>query len=423
MKRLQLFKFVFLLILLSACTKENNLPPRDFGVGVENIRTNSVLIRWSESTDPENSIVKYRVLFAEKDSEDYTLVSDNISETQFPDRNREFFFFQSISNLKMDTEYKGKIVAFDQDGAETESTFFFRTLLDEYVPVIKEIKYTVYRYSANIYVDMDYDKNHVYMSDLKADIYLNDELMYEDLEPVYEFRDFIGEQLYFNIELEGLEENKNYETKVVVKGLNNSFIEEHTFSTISASYSGNVVFRYQEEVDEFSKNEFEKITGNVMIIVPESTCHPENHNNQCNYSITDLSGLNSIIEIDGNLHYGGAYDGLYGAGNPVSGLANLKRVAEDFTILGSDPSKLVPNLETIGGSLIIDRVYSDNFTELSFLSSLTFIGGNLIISNTGLHDFCGLKTALSGTFNGTYTVNGNTYNPTLQDILNGNCKQ
>jgi hypothetical protein len=60
----KLLSYTFIFLLLNACTKDNDLPPRDFGVGAENVSTNSITIRWSESTDPENSIVKYKVLFA-----------------------------------------------------------------------------------------------------------------------------------------------------------------------------------------------------------------------------------------------------------------------------------------------------------------------------------------------------------------------
>ena len=94
-----------------------------------------------------------------KDSEDYTLVIDNITETQFPERSREFFFFQSVSNLKMNTKYKDKVVAFNQDGFETEDNFSFKTNADEFYPIIVVVKLSIYRFNANIYIDLMASEN------------------------------------------------------------------------------------------------------------------------------------------------------------------------------------------------------------------------------------------------------------------------
>ena len=62
-------------------------------------------------------------------------------------------------------------------------------------------------------------------------------------------------------------------------------------------------------------------------------------------------------------------------------------------------------------------------TNLDNLSSLLSIGDNLeVIGNEGLTDLCGLQTLLINEgLGGFYNVSYNSYNPTQQDIIDGNC--
>jgi hypothetical protein len=157
--------------------------------------------------------------------------------------------------------------------------------------------------------------------------------------------------------------------------------------------------------------------------LPESTCHPANYYNECNYNITDLSGFNSISSIDGDLKFLGPYDGFYGAGDIVPGMENLVNLTGSLTVIGVNPSLLINKITTIGGDLYKERCHNANFTNLNFLSSLNRIQGNLTISRTYLNDFCGLIQPLSNGFSGDYTINNNEYNPTYHNIVNGSCKE
>ena len=82
-------------------------------------------------------------------------------------------------------------------------------------------------------------------------------------------------------------------------------------------------------------------------------------------------------------------------------------------------------LQNIGGSLLIRQNNPSGgfvgLTNLASFQNLTDINGDIeIVDNPRLRDFCDLQTAL-GTFTGGYLVSGNAYNPTQQNIVDGNC--
>ncbi len=155
-----------------------NLPPRSFGIGVEEAGSSNLMVRWSESTDPENSIVKYKVYIAEDMPEvELELVADDIVESQFAEKNREFFFFHNVMNLKESTAYKGKVVAFDQDGNETEMTFSGLTIKDTFLPKIGGRFTLAYRNEANIKVETFLDETYLNFDKLTADFYVDGELV------------------------------------------------------------------------------------------------------------------------------------------------------------------------------------------------------------------------------------------------------
>lgn len=79
-----------------------------------------------------------------------------------------------------------------------------------------------------------------------------------------------------------------------------------------------------------------------------------------------------------------------------------------------------PNLITSGG-ITINNLYS--LTTISGFQNLTTIVNDLvIIENNSLTDFCGLQTLfINDGLGGSYEVYNNAYNPTQQDIIDGNC--
>ena len=122
------------------------------------------------------------------------------------------------------------------------------------------------------------------------------------------------------------------------------------------------------------------------------------------------------------------------------GLRGLKSIGGDFEInvssypsssdVSSSLSKLssfegLGSLEIIGGNFRIISSYSlFSLSSFSGFRGLKSIGGDfeVVSSNkkSGIFDYCALKTALQ-TLNGNYKVSGNAYNPTKEQILNGEC--
>jgi hypothetical protein len=107
----------------------------------------------------------------------------------------------------------------------------------------------------------------------------------------------------------------------------------------------------------------------------------------------------------------------------MEGFDSLEYVAESILIKDCtfiEEFNGFPSLNTTQG-ITINNLYS--LTTISGLQDLSVILNDLvIIENNFLTDYCGLETFLmNGGLGGSYEVFNNAYNPTLQDIIDGNC--
>lgn len=163
-----------------------------------------------------------------------------------------------------------------------------------------------------------------------------------------------------------------------------------------------------------------------------------------NQSLTSLSGISHLQNFDGTLYIE--------SNSSLTGLNDLQ------------------NLSSIGGGLVIS--YNDGLTSLEGLNNLTNVGGSLIIKendymitmsglnglisagmveihgngninnldalvqlsniqtdleitrNALLTDFCGLQNLVDQNgIGGVFIAEQNAYNPTLQNLIDGNCSQ
>ncbi len=163
-------------------------------------------------------------------------------------------------------------------------------------------------------------------------------------------------------------------------------------------------------------------------------------------SIHDNNSLQSIAGLQG-LEYVG---GLIISNNPqlqnLEGLNNIKIVSSNLTLSGLG----IQNLNELGNlqaSRTLKIEENNNLTNIEALSKLEFVQFNLYINNnnalenlnglenlhsierdlrirdnSALSNFCGLKPLLVNNGLGeNYYVSGNAYNPTKQDIIDGNC--
>lgn len=133
--------------------------------------------------------------------------------------------------------------------------------------------------------------------------------------------------------------------------------------------------------------------------------------------ITTLNELNSLTSIGGVLN-------LYANENLLNldGLDNLTSVEELFiqeaNITNIDA---LSNLTSVVGRI---NIYACNsLINLDGLNGLTSVGSDIKVKdNSFLTSFCGLSNLIiNHNYSNTFTATGNVYNPSKQDITDGNC--
>lgn len=215
-----------------------------------------------------------------------------------------------------------------------------------------------------------------------------------------------------------------------------------------------VVFRSQERIDLFGTNRFKEIQGNVTIEIPFI--------GGSGTQINDLSPLDDIVIISENLKIEGDYIDSEPAWFP-----NLKEIGGNVDLFEINLSKTFDQLEIIVGDLDISKcivldtdpfvfeklekiggglfcyqttlmgfdklrmtgnisIGETGMTNLDFLSNVETVTGNtFLFFNSIMTDYCGLRLLFSeGNFTGSYTVDcyyPDFFNPSIQDIIDGNC--
>lgn len=141
---------------------------------------------------------------------------------------------------------------------------------------------------------------------------------------------------------------------------------------------------------------------------------------QQNNALTNLAGLNNLSSVAGKFSI--IFNNTI---TSISDLSNLVSVGENMTIEEDALENLdgLNSLTSIGGKLSLFG--NDLLINLNGLNNLSSVDGDLEIRfNGSLTDFCGLKTLLNGAgLNGGYAIDGNAFNPTLQNIMDNNCSQ
>lgn len=248
--------------------------------------------------------------------------------------------------------------------------------------------------------------------------------------------------------------------------------EVYTFTTScdNGTFTGNVFLSTQQEVDDFGANCYTGINGDLNLYLSSSTSTTISsltslqdlititgaltiHNNDL---LTSLDGLDNITSVDilyirGNSQIENLDDledltsvtrQIYIHGNPslnsISALSNLTNsTINDIFIAHTTLLQSLHGLESI--------TTIDNSLRIGNNAALTSLDGleNLISANSGsalggieigvwyssqspypnpnLTDFCALTNLFtSGGYN-QVNIDNNAYNPTIEDILEGNC--
>ncbi len=213
-----------------------------------------------------------------------------------------------------------------------------------------------------------------------------------------------------------------------------------TFTTTTSSsggvFNGDVFLFDQQEVDNFGANNYSIITGDLGIAAPSGVD-------------LDLNSLSSLTEIQGELYFGcESCSSLQGLNNITSvgyltlrrfqslpnfeGLNGLTNVDLNVVIGGVFFNKNLnlynfdglENLATVGGYIYARG--NDQLQNIDAFSGLESVAGDYlrIRENINLTNLCGLTNiVVSGGIAGYYSVYENAYNPTEQDIINGDCAQ
>ena len=150
-------------------------------------------------------------------------------------------------------------------------------------------------------------------------------------------------------------------------------------------FNGSITLTTQEEINEFGTNNYKLINGDLII-----------DENQTIHNIVFIDKLSSITTITGSLKINNMYNWL----DIPSGFKNLTSI----------------------GRLTISNNWG--ILDLNGLSNISNCKGAITITNNNeLSSFCGIKSLIQNVaFTSTFTAKENFYNPTKQDVIDGNCE-
>jgi hypothetical protein len=144
-----------------------------------------------------------------------------------------------------------------------------------------------------------------------------------------------------------------------------------------------------------------------------------------NTSLTNINGLRNLNNIGDTTHLksGNISFNFNPELQNIDGLLGLKEVPGYIDIINNQLLENIEglsNIERIGNLVIYNN---DLLTHIYGLSNTTFIENEIFIKkNDFLNDFCGIQPFLSSNdFIGIYDVELNEYNPSQEQIINGEC--
>ncbi|APD06651.1 hypothetical protein UJ101_01123 [Flavobacteriaceae bacterium UJ101] len=140
---------------------------------------------------------------------------------------------------------------------------------------------------------------------------------------------------------------------------------------------------------------------------------------ESNHSLTSIDALKNITLIKTEL-YIQYHPNLLS----LEGLNNVTSIGSYLWILNNEnltSLTALSNLTSIGIELVISD--NKNLTSLEGLNNINFVERIGITENTNLIDFCSIYELITSETLYIFDVYNNSYNPTKEDILNGNCSQ
>ena len=137
-------------------------------------------------------------------------------------------------------------------------------------------------------------------------------------------------------------------------------------------------------------------------------------------ALTNINGLNNITSTIFGLHI--ENNDLLVNLDPLINIS--PSVVSNLSILKNDSLINIDVLESI--TSVTEQLFiwqNSSLVNLDGLYNINYVGYDLYVTlNSTLSDLCGLQTLLNNNgLEGNYNVGGNAYNPSQQDIIDGNC--
>ena len=136
------------------------------------------------------------------------------------------------------------------------------------------------------------------------------------------------------------------------------------------------------------------------------------------YGIRDLNGLKNLVKIIDNFSMISNYELLN-----IDGLSKLTSVGGKIYIAGNSQIQNINGFQHLTSAGDIEFYNNFNLSNLDGFQNLISVNSLSFSNNNYLHDFCGIKSLLENNENIAYYVHLNYYDPTKDDIINGECRK
>lgn len=361
---------ISLLLLLGCTPDESNMiyPPSDFDIQVKSTVYTNVFIDWSNSFDPDEGIIFYKIIL------ENSLLVDDLTTSEY-----------TITDLEPLTEYYGSIIAYTTENNERSKSFSFETD-GNLAPNKFEIK-TINTENTSIQVNWD-ESIDPEGERVSYNIYLNKTLIKKDYYSTsYTFND--------------LSPATSYQLKIdAIDSSSNTTLSTLEITTKDGIYDGDVSLASQNAIEDFGEKGYVEITGDLKLSDPVGSFS----------DISDLSPLKTIKKVNGyfDINLCQSLTTLSGLGieqvgksfrinsnrnlETLEGLENLEKVYDVFEIQQNSNLKTIHSLNklnTIGSSIIIHN--NGNLLTIQGLNNLITVEGIYINSNGALQDISGFN--------------------------------
>ena len=138
-----------------------------------------------------------------------------------------------------------------------------------------------------------------------------------------------------------------------------------------------------------------------------------------NSSLVSLSGLDQLNSLrSASIRNNSSLESL-------NGLQNLISAPFSLNIINNDILNDLTALSNLSSEIdFLNISNNEALDNLNGLENVEFFNHSIFISeNSSLSDFCAIQTPLSNRSPNNTNISNNTFNPTVQDIIDGNCSQ